>query len=552
MYRSQLLPPQGGKFDLANGFALSPDGRTLAFVATAAGQSGIWLHPMDGTAARLLPGTERGSLPFWSPDGRSLAYWTSGKLWRVDATGGSPIAICDAAAFIGGDWSPDGYIVFSAGGSGLRRVPASGGTPEALTTLDASRGETLHLHPQLLPGGRILFQVLANPEHAGIHAMSLANPRERVRLLATSGPGMYAGGHLFWLRGRTLLAQRFDPETFTLSGERAAIADPVGMGALGRIFAAASATGLLVHGRVGGAQFSWVDRAGNAVVSGRSTLGEPDRYSPFRLSPNGRRVAVGRTSSNGTDLWMADVEQDTWSRFTFLPGFANFPVWSPDARLVMFRTGSPPNLYRKEASGAGTEQRVTESANRQRPTDWSRDGRLVLYDEIAPETQQDLWILPVTPDGIPETGAKGRPYLRTRFNERDARFSPEPSPRWVAYTSDESGRNEVYVQAFPEPRGKFQISTGGGQYPEWSPDGRALYYLSVNGALMAAGLQLGADSVTPSTSRELFTVAAAAFQPYSVAPDGRRFLVLTPAGGSQPLEVVANWQALLKKRASGE
>ena len=559
-YRNQLLPPEGGHFDLNSGFALSPDGRTLAFLATAPGKSGLWVRPMDGTAAQLLPGTQGAFYPLWSPDGRTLAYGASGKLWRVDAAGGSPIAICDATIYTGGDWSPDGTIVFGTGQSGLRRVPASGGTPEPLTTPDAGRGETSHRWPQVLPDGRILFQVVGKPEQAGIYAMSLANPRERVRLVATSGQGLYAAGHLLWLRGSTLVAQRFDPERLTLSGEPRPVADPVGTSVFGGMTVAASSSGLLVHGRAGGRQLSWVDREGKATGSAintlRSTMGEPGDYFTFRVSPDGRRVAGSRASGSGRDLWMADVERDAWSRFTFLPGFAMYPVWSPDGRQVMFRAGSPLNLYRKEASGAGTEQRVTESGNPQWPTDWSRDGRLVLYYEIAPDTQRDLWVLPVTPEGKPEAGASARagarPYLRTRFNEYQGRFSPELrpelGPRWVAYASDESGRNEVYVQAFPEPRGKFQISTGGGTYPEWSPDGRELYYVSADNKLMAAALKLGADSVTPSTPRELFAVAGAGgFQPYAVAPDGKRFLVLSPAGGSQPLEVVVNWPALLGK-----
>ncbi len=226
----------------------------------------------------------------------------------------------------------------------------------------------------------------------------------------------------------------------------------------------------------------------------------------------------------------------------------------------MFSGGAAFNMYRKEASGAGTEQRVTDSANTQVPTDWSRDGRLVLYSEIAPDTQRDIWVMPVTPDGKPEAGAAAsagaRPYLRSRFNESEGRFSPEPSPRWVAYTSDESGRAEVYVQAFPEPRGKFQISTGGGKFPEWSPDGRELYYLSADNKLMVAGVKLGTDSVTASTPRELFAIAVvdrgAAFQPYTLAPDGKRFLILKPVGGAQPLEVEVNWVALLNKGAPNE
>ena len=437
--------------------------------------------------------------------------------------------------------------MFGAFQSGLRRVPASGGLAEPLTTPDAGRGETSHRWPQVLPGGRILFYVEGKPERAGIYVISLANPREGRRLVASKGAGVYAAGHLLWLRGSTLVAQRFDPERLTLSGEPSPIADPLSTGMFNEMAAAASSNGLLVHGRTGRAQLTWVERTGKAV----GTLGESGNYLAFRVSPEGRRVAVGRASASGSDVWMVDVERNAWSRFTFLPGFATLPVWSPDGREVLFGAGFPYYMHRKEASGAGTEQRVAESANERWPTDWSRDGRLVLYYEIAPDTQRDLWVLPVASDGQPQDSA--RPYLRTRFNERDGRFSPESGPRWVAYSSDESGRSEVYAQAFPEPRGKFQISTGGGSFPEWSPDGRELFYLSAEGKLMAVGVKRGADSLTASTPRELFGVAGpVAVQPYTVAPDGRRFLVLTPAGGSQPLEVVVNWPALLKKEVSGE
>jgi Tol biopolymer transport system component len=556
--RFQLLPPEGAHFNPESGFALSPDGRNLAFVATAPGKSGLWVRSLDGTAARLLPGTQGAFYPMWSPDGRSLAYGTSDKLWRIDVAGGSPVAVCDARGFSGGGWAPDGVIVFSTGGA-VRRVPASGGADEVLTKPEAGRSETYWL-PQVLPGGRILFYVAGGPEVAGIYVASPANTQERVRLLATNGPAVFAGGRLLWLRGSTLLAQRFDPQRHTLSGEQRPIADPVGWGALGGLSVAYSSNGLLAHGRAGGNQLTWVDQAGQAagpaLKPGSSTLGEPGVYRSFRVSPDGRRVAVGRESGNGRDLWMVEVERDAWSRFTFLPGYALLPVWSPDGRQVMFRApGNPFNLYRKEASGAGAEQRVTMSANSQTPEDWSRDGRLLLYSEAVPGKFKDLWVLPVTPEGKAETGG-ARPYLQTRFNETDGRFYPEASPRWLVYTSDESGRDEVYVQGFPEPRGKFQISTGGGRYPEWSPDGRELYYMSSDDKLTAVSVKLGADSVTPSTPHELFAVAAdvGGIQTtrYAVAPDGKRFLVLKPVGGSQPLEVIVNWPALLKKSVANE
>jgi Tol biopolymer transport system component len=221
----------------------------------------------------------------------------------------------------------------------------------------------------------------------------------------------------------------------------------------------------------------------------------------------------------------------------------------------VFRSGPPSNLYRKEASGAGPEQRITESANNPIPNDWSRDGRLLLFFEIAPETHRDVWVVPVTADGKPEEDAQPRPYLRTRFNEWQARFSPEPNPRWVAYVSDESGRDEVYIQAFPEPRGKWPISTGGGRHPRWNSDGRELYYVAPDGKLMVVSLKLGADSVDASVPRTLFTMVwdDGGFSMYDVGPDGQRFLVRTPIEtGSQPLQVILNWPALLKKGTAAQ
>jgi Tol biopolymer transport system component len=220
----------------------------------------------------------------------------------------------------------------------------------------------------------------------------------------------------------------------------------------------------------------------------------------------------------------------------------------------LFSSGGQQNLFHKESSGAGNEQRLTQSPNTQDSIDWSDDGRWALYREIAPDTAFDLWGLPMNPEGKPAGQAK--PYLCTPFNEDYGRFSPEPSPRWVAYQSDESGRYEVYIQAFPEPRGKFRISTGGGQYPQWGPGGRELFYVSPDLKLMAVSLKLGAESVEPSTPRELFPLTAVenGWSPYDTAPNGQRFLVRAVAQqqSSQPLTVIVNWPALLKKGAAAQ
>jgi tRNA A-37 threonylcarbamoyl transferase component Bud32 len=553
-FRLQIEPPEGSRFVFGTnngGFALSADGRTAAYVASGGGKSGLWVRPLDGTAARLIAGTEGAVYPFWSPDNKSIAFFRAGKLERVDLAGGLPLSICDASLGRGAAWSSDGQILFASGNSGLFRVSASGGTPEPLTHTDASRGEAWHRWPQVLPGGRFLYSVQSDtPEHTGIFAASLAKPAERVRLLTTDTNALYAPGndeksYLLWLRGATLFAQEFDAGTLKLAGEPHPLADPVAkIGLAGNMKVAVSASGLLLYDDSSpSGRLTWLDRAGKSL----GVIAEPGEYEMLRLSPDGRRVAVSRYRPGGSDLWLLEVERGVPSRFTL--NFAdNYPVWSPDGRTIVYRSGSSRNLFRKESSGAGSEQRITESPNTQIATDWSRDGRFILYFEVVPGI--DLWLLPVTADGRPAAGTQAKPYLRTSFREVWGRFSPEASPHWVAYQSDESGRSEIYVQAFPEPRGGTRISTGGGQFPQWGVDARELFYVAPDNKLMAVSLKLGADSVQPSAPRELFDLPTAdtGFSPYEVAPDGQRFLVrATPQQASRPLTVIVNWPALLKK-----
>jgi predicted Ser/Thr protein kinase len=435
--RLQIDPPEGGRFVFGSsigGVALSPDGRMAAFVASGNGKGWLWVRPLNGTNARLIPGTEGAGYPFWSPDGKSIAFFTTSKLQRIDLAGGAPLVICDVVNGRGGAWTSDGHILYGTVAFGLFQVPASGGTPAPLTTLDAARGEAYHRWPQVLPDGRFLYLVQsAKAEDSGIYVASFAKPREPARVLASDSATLYAAsgagkGYLLWLRGGTLLAQEFDPATLKLSGEPLPVADPVAkLGSVGAVNVAVSAGGLL------------------------------------------------------------------------------------------------------------------------------HDGRFVLYFSLAPNTDRDLWVLDVTPDGKPSLGATPRPYRRTPFSESWGRFSPEAPPRWVAYHSNDTGRNEVYIQAFPEPRGKFQISTGGGQYPQWGAGGRELFYVAPDNKLMAVSLKLGTDSVEPSAPRELFVLPAVdtGWNPYDTDPDGQRFLVrATPErAAAQPLTVIVNWPALLKKGA---
>jgi eukaryotic-like serine/threonine-protein kinase len=372
---------------------------------------------------------------------------------------------------------------------------------------------------------------------------------------------LYASGgdgkdYLLWLRSGTLLAQAFDTTTLKLSGEPHPIADPVAsIGNTSQMDVAVSAAGLLLYSASNPlSQFTWFDRAGNPL----GVVGEPGEYTAFRLSRDERRVVASRYRPSGSDLWVLETERGVANRFTSRPGISYAPVWSPDGRTIVFSSGFPRNLFRKDSTGAGHEERIRQSRNTQLAEDWSRDGRFVLYYEIAPVTNNDLWVLPVTPDGKPAGDA--RPYLRTPFNEWEGRFSPETNPgsgpRWVAYASNESGRNEIYVDSFPEPTGRVRISTDGGEYPEWGPGGRELYYVSRDSKLMAVSLKMGTGALEPSAPRELFSLRAVdtGNNPYEVASDGKRFLVgATPQRqAAQPLTVIVNWAAALKQGAAAQ
>jgi Tol biopolymer transport system component len=315
----------------------------------------------------------------------------------------------------------------------------------------------------------------------------------------------------------------------------------------GHLNAVVSPDGLLLYSTSSTlSQFTWMDKTGRRLgaVSGGGD------YTTFRLSPNGRRAVAALNGVGGSDLWTLELERGVATRFT--SGSINlFPVWSPDGGTILFER-SATSLFRKDASVAVAEQRLIQGRNTQGPLDWSRDGRFVLYFEIDPDTNRDLWILTVTLQGRPAPDTKAKPYLRTPFSEWQGRFSPEASPKWVAYQSNESGRFEIYIDSFPEPRNKIRISTEGGQYPQWEPDGRELFYVSPDYKLMLVSLKLAAESVEPSTPRELFPLPAiddGFSSPYDVAPDGQRFLVrATPQQQTQQaLTVIVNWPALLKK-----
>jgi Tol biopolymer transport system component len=532
-------------------FRLSPDGRYLAIAGSLNSSSRLWVRPLDSLEARVLPGTEEARFPFWSPDSAFIGFFAQGKLKRIALAGGPPQAICDAPRGLGGTWNRDGVIVFTPDfGMPLYRVPAAGGGPAPVTKLAGSVG---HAWPQFLPRtDRFLYfgfgVGLGKREASGIYVCSL-DEKPPVHILAGSA-ATYAPpdassntGYLLFLRERTLMAQSFDPERLRLRGDLVPLAEPVGTEVLGFLPAfSVSDGGVLAYssGEEGAnRELVWLDRTGKLIGS----AGPPGEYSNFRLSPDEKRIVMDRSApQSAPDIWVLDLLRGVTSRLTFDPATDNLPIWSPDGQRVVFPSSRKGlfDLYIKAASGAGQEELLIKLGTPTGwATDWSRDGRFILYQIPGVNTGQDLWIAPQFGDRKPF------PYLQTQFNEQEGAFSPDG--RWIAYVSDESGRDEIYVQAFPLSGEKHEISTGGGSEPYWKEDGRELFYMAADRNLMAVPVTLG-TTITPGTPKALFPVPASALRhSYAVTADGQRFLVTRSAGEMPPITVVLNWQAELKK-----
>ncbi|MBY0505307.1 MAG: protein kinase [Bryobacteraceae bacterium] len=528
----------GGLTANTYGEAISPDGQTVAFVATdRKGETMLYIRRLDATEATAVPGTENAARPFWSPDSRTIGFTGSGKLKRVEVLGGTPVSLCDAPAPRGASWSENDVILFADETRGLLKVPAAGGPPARATAVDAASGEIAHTAPQFLPGGaEFLFHVRHQErQREGIYWGAL-DGLPKVLVQATATPGIFdaaSGRLLYLLDSRALVARRLALNPPRTSGDPVILAEGVSASVVtSHARFSLSRTGTLIYVRAGSraGRLGWRDRAGKLLESFGPDLQD---VSSISLSPDGRQVAYS-TGSAFPEVWVMTANTGTATRITQNGG--NYPRWSADGKWLFYanRVG----LQRRAADGSGQEETLWEG-NGSHVTSVSPDSRNLLFGN------GDIYRLPL--EGV----RKPLPFVQTSFSEYGGVFSPDG--RWVAYHSEESGRREVYIRAFPGGGNKVRVSAAGGNFPAWRADGKELYWRSLNNDLVAAAITLNDASANCGPVQKL---AGAIFlgspQP---APDGQRFLDIVPEAGQQeatPLVVMLNWIARLKKGGAGE
>ena len=567
IYRSLIALPEGLHFAAdkspAGRFALSPDGKILAFVAMdAAKHSSLWVRQLDSLIAQPLSGTDDASFPFWSPDSRHIAFLAQGQLKTIAASGGSPFRVCNAELSATGSWNRDNVILFTPkGGSSLYQVSASGGdTPVPATTLDAANGDIQHWYPFFLPDGRHFLYSSARNRTEGVaepHAIyvgSLNSKQPPKLLVKADGNAEYAQGYLLFLRGNTLMARAFDPDRLELKGEAAPLAATVQVSA-GSVTGTAGAfstseAGLLAY-QTGKdevrSQLAWFDHTGKSI----SVLGDQADYGDVALSQDGQRAAVSVLDpALGTrDLWIYDVATGRRDRLTSDPVNDFEPIWSPNGDDIAYsRQGSSIDLYAKPAAGPGDSARLLEQPGLGIfPMSWSRDGKFILYVAGgAAIARSDLWVMPLFGDKKPFQ------FLATPSVQNQAQFSP--NGKWIAYISNKSGTFEIYVTSFPVRGAEIRVSESGGMWPRWGSDGREIFYLTPDNILTGVTVDEDSSGFRVTAGRPLFRVrphpqVSLGQYPYAISPNSQRFLVNTfiEETTSMPITLFLNWPEELKK-----
>ena len=540
-----ILPPPGGGFtptpsSVATAqFALSPDGRRLAYVAAVEHDlPHLWIRPLDSLTAEPVPGTHDAEYPFWSPDSESIGFFANGMLKRVDLAGGPPRALATAPHGRGGAWSRSGLIIFGPDTqTGLSRVPASGGEATPLTRVDASRHEASHRWPQFLDDDHhfIYFVQTTSPQEHVVYLGDLDGSAPRKLFASPLSASFVPPDRVLFVADDALNVARFDLAGAKLAGERSTIVSSVAGSSNFHAAFSASQTGLLAYtSGAASAELVWFDRGGRRTGS----VGPSAEYVDFRLSPDDQQLALAEVDSQShrPDIRVLDLVRGTKLRLTSDAATDASPVWSPDGRQIVFR--SNPNglhdLYLKPSNGAARSIALLRTQDGKYPTDWTPDGRSIVYTDQH-ENGSDIWM-------VAADGSQTTPLVQTPFSEMQGQVSPDG--RWVAYTSMETGRPEVYIRSFSDPSARWQVSAGGGTDPRWRRDTHELFYISADSWLMSVGF---ADAY-PAAPKRLFEVHIAPpgdpfLSNYDVTADGERFLVKVPTHDvtSTPIHILSNW-----------
>jgi len=543
-WQLSVLPPDRRTI---TSFAFSPDGATLALAATSEGQARLWLRRLDVLQPIPLDGTDDASYPFWSPDSRAIGFFAQGKLKKVSMSGGPPEILCDAPLGNGGSWNRQGTIIFTPGiFDGLFRIPASGGKPVQITIRDKTHSENSHRWPYFLPDGKHYLYMIRS-EKSGIYVGQLGSPVSK-RLIDNDSPAVYATGpdnrsQILFSRAFTLMAQRFDADSGRMLGEAYPLvpdvpADPLrGWGS----FSVATA-GRLVYQQLSSSgsvrHLVYLDRQGREHGLPLSN----DASTHLTMSPDGKQVALQRPTGGATaETWILDAASTTARRFAVN---GTFPIWSADGKRILlfaFRNGNF-GLFHKSVNGADESELLLPSTAPKFPLDWSADQRFILFRQDNPETGSDIFVFSLN-------GTNSVAFLNSAHNERDAQFSPDG--KWIAYTSDDLGSSEVWVQAFqgaqPASGPRWQVSQHGGGKPKWRRDGRELFFIAADGALMAAAVSSAESIFSAGDPRRLFSTRMSmndVSQQYTPLPDGKGFFALPLSSGpSQPVTVVSDWKS---------
>ncbi len=556
--RFSLNLPQGETLDyeIGSSVVLSPDGTQLIYAARKEETTQLYLRPIHDFEAKPISGTEGARGPFFSPDGNWVAFYADGKLKKVSLLGGTPQVICDAQSGLGGTWSEDDTIYFGdRKKASLMYVPASGGDPELLTSglkiVNKATFEHSYFWPQILPGGKaLLYTVWNNPEDMQIAAYSLEEGEQKTLIERGSHARYLPTGHLIYAWAGDLMAVSFDLEKMEVTGSPMPVFEGILRSEFGLAHFDLSETGSLVfvpgfttpwqNGLV------WVDLEGHV-----ERLPFPvGFYQSPRISPDGKQLVVTR-QENLPNLWIYGLERGTSRRLTDEKGSEYWAIWTTDGKRIVFnstRTGRPmaPLLW-KPADGSRPEELFAEGEYHQQPKSWSADGNvMVLTEGLNPETGVDIWMLKMDGDRKPE------PFLHQGYNEFHPIFSPDG--RWIAYATDESGREEVYVRPYPGPGDLIPISTDGGMEPVWSPDGKVLYYRDTSGSKMMAVSFITEPELRVGSPKLLFEGkyfgGSLWGRNYDIAPDGTRFLMITDEGQiekSTQINIILNWSEELKR-----